>query len=164
MNPHLLLPLACLTLLAVIAVQDYLVPLLRQKSISSGLTGPYDGWLLAAFAFLSVALVIAFGKAPLIPRALADGAAFFLILTGASGRFTDQIPNGEIWHTRLTAVTFVLAILLQLVTNGYNPILWTLTLGGIGSALITHFLVANASVTEKIGVAGLCFWLIAWSF
>jgi len=163
MNMHLLLPFACITLLAVIAVQDYLVPALRQKSISSGLTGAYDGYLLAAFAFLSTAMVIAFRDVPVLSQVLADGAAGFLVLTGASGRFSDDFPNGELWHTRLTAVTFVLAIALQFVTNGHDPKLWVLTFGGVLYALTTHFLVPVASVTEKVGVTSLCLWLIAWS-
>jgi hypothetical protein len=159
----LLLPIACAALLATIGVQDYLVPALRQQSISSGLTGPYDGWLLAAFAFLSTALVLAFRHTAPAAQALADAAAFFLVLTGASGRFTKQIPNGETWHTRLTAVTFALAIALQFVCNGHDPKLWVITFGSVLYALTTRFLVPVASVTEKVGVTGLCLWLIGWS-
>jgi hypothetical protein len=161
MTTHTFLALAALALLGVVAVQNYWVPLLRQKTISSGLTGPYDGLLLAAFALLSAALVLAFRHQG-AGEYIADAAAGFLVLTGVSGRFSDDLPDGELWHTRFTAVTFVLAITLQFVMNGHNAALWVITGGAILYALTTHFLVSNASVTEKVGVTGLCLWLAAW--
>jgi len=160
---HLYLAFACLVLLAVVAVQDYLVPALRQETISSGLTGHYHVALDAAFVVLAVALVLAF-RGHGIASLLADGAAAFLILTGATGTLTAHIPQGERWHTICTAVTFVLAIMLQFVSNDHNGALWVITLGGMLFPIATHYLVPNPSVTEKVGVTQLCLWLIAWSF
>lgn len=160
---HLFLALASFVLIAVVVVQDHLVPALQQKSISSGLTGPYHWYLDASFVMLAVALVLAFSSATWIQKSLAIGAGVSLVLTGASGTWTDNLgPNGEKIHSALTAVTFVLAIILQLVSNT-TPGMWGITGLALLCAGATHFLVANASVTEKIGVLGLCGWLIAYS-
>jgi hypothetical protein len=159
---HLYFALACLALLAVVAVQDYLVPALRQETISSGLTGHYHVALDAAFVVLAVALIFAF-RGHGVSSILADGSAVFLVLTGFTGTATVHIPQGERWHTICTAITFVLAIALQFLSNGHNYALWVLTLGGTLFPIATHFLVPNPSVTEKVGVTQLCLWLIAWS-
>jgi hypothetical protein len=161
---HLYLALACALLLGVIAVQDYLVPVLQQKSISAGLTGPYHWYLDGAMVLLACALAFAFQHAPWYQHALANLAGVSLILTAGSGTYTTNLgPNGEKIHSGLTAVTFVLAIALQLVVN-HTPAMWTITGLGIVSAVLTHYLVPTvASTTEKMGVLGLCAWLIAWS-
>jgi hypothetical protein len=167
MISYLLLAAASLGLLGMVAAQDYLYPPLREKTISSGLTGPYHWWLDAAFLCLSAALVGAFWGHG-VSAYLAIASSVFLVLTGISGTFTTWLDaftsnQGEVWHTRFTAVTFVLAIALQFVTNGPSVLLWCMTLGGMLFPIATHFLVPNASVTEKVGVTQLCLWLVAWS-
>lgn len=160
---HLFLAIAAFGVCAAWALQDYLVPVLRQKSISSGLTGPYHLVLLGSFFLLSLSLVISFKGGTLVQHALAVAAAVGLTLTGASGTWTTELgANGEKIHASLTAVTFVLAIALQLVSN-HTASMWGITGLAIAVAGTTHFLVANASVTEKVGVLGLCAWLVAYS-
>jgi hypothetical protein len=160
---HLYLALACASLLAVVGVQDYLVPVLRQKSISAGLTGPYHWYLDAAMFLLAAALIVAFRHSHWYQSLLAEAAGVSLIFTALSGTYTTNLGvNGEKIHSALTAVTFVLAIVLQLVFN-HTPAMWTITGFGIVGAILTHFLVPVASTTEKMGVLGLCAWLIAWS-
>lgn len=163
---HLYLALASALVCAVVVVQDVIVPVLRQKSISAGLTGPYHWFLDGAFLLLAGALATSFRyPAPAIQSALATGSAASLLLTGASGTWTDTLDKytngkGEKIHAACTAVTFSLALALQVVTN-HNPYMWGMTCMSVAAAGVTHFLVANASVTEKVGVLGLCSWLIA---
>lgn len=160
---HLLLALAALALLFVVALQDILRPALAHESISTGLSGPMDGLLLGAFALLSGALVYAFNDTTVLQSLLAGAAAIGLVVTGLTGWLTTELgPNGERYHVISTAITFSLAVALQLVTN-HTPLLWGITVGGAAAAIATHFLVANPSVTEKVGVTGLCGWLIAWA-
>lgn len=160
---HPLLAAAAVAVCAVWATQDYLVPELRQKSISSGLTGPYHWFLDGAFVLLAVALSRAFMDVPPVPHVLATAAAICLVLTGASGTYTAALgPNGEKIHAGCTAVTFGLAIALQVVSN-HTAWMWGVTGLAAAVAVATHFLVANSSVTEKVGVLGLCAWLVAYS-
>lgn len=119
---HLWLALAALAIVAVVIVQDHLVPALQSKSISSGLTGPYHWYLDGAFVALAVALALAFRGSALLQQILASGAAFFLVLTGASGTWTDWLDQrtngqGEKIHAACTAVTFVLALGLQVASD-----------------------------------------------
>ena len=161
---HIFLALAALGIVLVVLVQDLLRPALAHESISSGLTGPMDGLLLGTFGLLAAAMVVAFIHQPLLQAVLACAAAVGLVVTGLTGWLTAQLPDGEKDHVIATAVTFSLAIALQLVTDGHSALLWAITGGAAIAAASTHFLVPNASVTEKVGVLGLCSWLVAWSF
>jgi hypothetical protein len=147
---------------AVVTVQNALIPKLRQQSISSGLTGPYHALLDASFAALSVALALAFAHGTVAQRVLAYAAGALLVATGVTGTWTDKIKDGEKLHTIFTALTFGAALMLQAVSNQSAP-MWTITGAGIAAAAVTHYLVPVASVTEKIGVLGLCAWLIGWA-
>lgn len=160
---HVLLAVAALAIVGVVAVQDHVVPALKGASISSGLTGPTHWWLDASFALLALALALAFRFGTDAQRVLSATAALGLILTGASGTWTALLgPSGERIHAICTGVTFALAIALQCVSNA-SPGMWGITVWGAAAALVTHLLVPNASVTEKIGVLGLCGWLVAWA-
>ena len=156
---HLYLAIAAVALLGAVALQNYLVPALRQESISAGLTSPYRWLLYATYLALSVGLALAF-KGTNLSALLAYAAAGCLIITGLTGSVHG--PQWEVWHVRFTAATFAAAIALQFVSNHSAP-LWTITLGGMLFPLATYFLVSNASVTEKVGVTQLCVWLVAWS-
>lgn len=164
---HVLLALAALAICGVVVAQDILVHKLQQESISAGLTGPYHWWLDGAFVLLATFLWLAFKNGTPLQHALSAAAAGCLILTGASGTWTTWLDkytksNGEKIHTGCTAVTFSLALALQLVSN-HDAGMWGMTVWGVAAAGVTHYLVANASVTEKIGVLGLCGWLVAWA-
>ena len=160
---HLYLALAALCVCAVVVVQDHLVPMLQQKSISAGLTGPYHWYLDGAMLALALALALAFRHGTPLQQLLAYGSAVSLTLTAASGTYTTKLgANGEKIHSGLTAVTFVLALALQVVSN-HTAGMWGLTGLSVSAAGATHFLVPNASVTEKVGVLGLCGWLVAWA-
>lgn len=160
---HLLLALAALGIVLVVTLQDILRPALAHESISTGLSGPMDGLLLGAFGLLSAALVAAFIHTTTLQAVLACAAAAGLVVTGLTGWLTVEIgPNGERYHVISTAITFSLAVALQLVTN-HTAGMWGITAGSAAAAIATHFLVPNASVTEKVGVLGLCAWLVAWA-
>lgn len=161
-SSHIFLALAAIGLVLVVVLQDIMRPVLAHESISSGLTGPMDGLLLGAFALLSAAMVAAFIHTTTLQAVLACASAVMLVVTGLTGWLTAEIgPNGERYHVIATAITFSLAIALQLVTN-HTAAMWGITGCGAAAAIATHFLVPNASVTEKVGVLGLATWLVAW--
>lgn len=165
MTHHLLLAVGALSILVVVVAQDILVRKLQQESISSGLTGPYHWVLDGAFLLLAVALYLAFQHGTDWQKWLSAGSAVSLVLTGISGTWTtwlNKYTNGEKVHVIFTALTFSLALALQVVSN-HDVGMWGMTVWGVLAAGVTHYLVANASVTEKIGVLGLCGWLVAWA-
>lgn len=162
---HLFLALASLAIVAVVAVQDYFVPSLRQESISAGLTGPYHWYLDASYLVLSSALVIAFEKTP--GAWLATISASALILTAATntfGTWVDTFTEGQhaLWHSRFTAVVFLSALALECVMN-HGAFMWSLTAANVLAPLVVYALSGNSPYTEKIGVLVLCTWLVAWS-
>lgn len=174
---HSFLALSCLALLAMIGVQDYLVPALRNETISSGLRGPLHWWLDGTYLVLAVALCASFIGKPIM-QALADIAALALILTAATNSFApwvDKLTGGQhsLWHTRFTIVVFVSALVLQLV--GDSGQLWWLTAANLILPIMAYayfrfipttlsgVLIAASPAAEKLYVAGLCFWLIAWA-
>lgn len=164
---HILLALASIALVGVIAAQDYLYPPLRQESISAGLTGPYHGYLDASYVVLAAALVVAFWPLGPLVAALASVAAAALLLTGATntfGTWVDTFTNGQHskWHTIFTAVTFVSAFALECVVN-HGAVFWTITAGNVAAPAIVYLLSRNSTYTEKVGVLGLCLWLVAWA-
>lgn len=164
---HILLALASIALVGVIAAQDYLYAPLRQESISAGLTGPYHGYLDASYVVLAAALVVAFWPLGPLVAALASVAAAALLLTGATntfGTWVDMFTNGQHskWHTIFTAVTFVSAFALECVVN-HGAVFWTITAGNAAAPAIVYLLSRNSTYTEKVGVLGLCLWLVAWA-
>ena len=165
---HILLALASIALVGVIAAQDYLYAPLRQESISAGLTGPYHGYLDASYVVLAAAMVVAFWP-PRSARCLpcVSGCGSALLLTGATntlGTWVDTFTNGQHskWHTIFTAVTFVSAFALECVVN-HGAVFWTITAGNVAAPAIVYLLSRNSTYTEKVGVLGLCLWLVAWA-
>lgn len=165
---HVFLALACLALLGAIGVQNYLVPALRNETISSGLTGPYHWWLDGTYLVLAVALVMGFRDRPL-PLALASIAGLALILTAATNTFhafVDRITDGQhsLWHSRFTTVVFASALALEVAVNRSGPVaLWGMTGFGLAAPGSIYGLTRRSDYAEKLAVLGICCWLITWA-
>lgn len=174
---HAFLAIASLALLGMIGAQNYLVPSLRQETISSGLTGPLHWWLDLSYLLLAVALVLGTAGHPLM-QALATIAAVALVLTAATntfGAFVDKITGGKhsLWHSRFTIAVFVSALLLQVA--GDHGRLWVLTVLNVAipAAIYVYFRyrettiegtsIAASPAAEKAFVSGLCLWLVVWA-
>jgi hypothetical protein len=163
---HLYLALAALGLVAVVAVQDVLVPALRSESISAGLTGPYHWYLDASYLILAIALTTAFWGTGLA-GVLAGVSSVALILTAVTNTFSiwvDSITNGQHakWHSIFTGVVFVTALSLQAVVDR-GAVAWTLTASNVLAPAVLYLLTRNSPNTEKVGVLILCLWLVSWS-
>ena len=174
---HAFLALACLALLAVIALQDYFYAPLRNETISAGLTGPYHVLLDIAYVPLAASMFTSFGGHWLM-EVLGGVAAIALLgvaATNTAWRFFDKLTDGQhsLWHSRLTLVVFVTALLLQI--PGDRGALWLLTalnvaIPGLCYAYF-HFrktnvdgtVIAASPAAEKLFVLGLSVWLIAWA-
>lgn len=162
---HLFLALASLAVLAVVAVQDYLVLPLRQESISAGLTGPYHWYLDASYLALAAALVISFnGTHGLILASLSAVSLILTAITNTFGTFVDTFTGGKhaLWHSRFTAVVFLSALALECFMN-HGPVMWTLTVVNVAAPAVIYLLSGNSPYTEKVGVLVLCLWLVAWA-
>ncbi len=174
---HAFLALACLALLLVIAAQDWLVPALRNSTISAGLTGPYHWWLDGTYLVLAVALVGSFTAHPLM-ELLAVISAIALLLVASTNTFwrwwdRETLGNHSLWHSRFTIAVFAAALFLQL--SGDHGWLWGLTVltvalpaGAYGyfhleRTDIEGMVVAASPAAEKLFVLGLCVWLVAWA-
>jgi hypothetical protein len=177
---HVFLALACLVLLGVIAAQDYLVPALRNQTISAGLTGPYHALLDASYVPLAAALFLAFRSHALM-ELFAVIAAIALLLVAATNtawRFFNALTDGQhsLWHSRFTLVVFTSALALQLAgDHGWR---WWLTGANVAipAAAYAYFRFRPTPIkvmsiaplhaspaAEKLFVTGLCVWLIAWA-
>ena len=171
---HVFLALSCIALIGAIAAQDYLVPSLRNATISSGLTGPYHWVLDGTYVVLAAALCIAFTRHHLM-EALAVISAIALILTAATNTFwqyVDKLTNGQhsLWHSRFTIAVFVSALLLQIV--GDKGKLWMITVATVAlpaaayayfhfyKATVEGISIAASPAAEKLYVLCLCVWLI----
>src|SRR5690348_3822880 len=131
----MLLALAAAALLCVIATQDYLVPALRNATISAGLTGPYHVMLDVAYIPLSLALFLAV-PGDLAVHVFAGIAAVALLLVAATNtawRWFDALTDGghAKLHSTFTIVVFVAAIAMQCAGNHGGWWAWT-----IGNVLI----------------------------
>ncbi len=146
----LFLALAALLLLAVIAVQNYANPALRQETISDGLysTVP-DHWLLdGAYVVLATALALNFTGHNLA-QVLALVTCLSLMVTAASNTFSvwvDKVTNGlhDKIHTMFTIVMFLAVLALEATQN--HGWLWWLSAAGIALPGVVY---------------GLCAWLVA---
>jgi hypothetical protein len=173
---HILLALACVALLLVIAVQDWLVIPLRNNTISSGLTGPYHALLDAAYVPLAAFLALRFvSQGPVMEGlALISGTSLLLVAaTNTAWRWFNAMTDGKhsLWHTRFTLVVFASAFALQLVGDFRRPLLSALTVLTIVPPLIAYVYfetpvvikgvtIAASPAAEKLYVLGLCLWLI----
>lgn len=171
------LAFAAILLLAAIALQDFLVPSLRNATISSGLTGRYHVLLDVAYVPLAVAMFTSFyGR---LAMQILGGVAGALLIgvaaTNTAWRFFDRITDGQHarWHSRLTIALFVTAILLQIPGDGHGRWMLTVLNLALPAAAYAYFallwptrvdgvLVAASPAAEKLYVAGLCIWLMAW--
>lgn len=172
---HAFLALACLLLLGVIAAQDYLVPALRNETISAGLTGPDHVLLDAAYVPLAVALLLAFDGWMELFAAIAAVSLVAVAATNTAWRFFDSLTDGEhaLWHSRFTLAVFTSALALQLA--GDHGWLWWLTALNVAIPVVAYAffrfektnidgtVISASPAAEKLYVAGLCIWLIAWA-
>lgn len=175
-HQHIALALACIALLGVIAVQDWLLRPLRNQTISAGLTGPYHVLLDASYVPLAGALLLSFGGHPGMQLfgAIAGVALLLVAFTNTAWRLVDAITQGHhaLWHSRFTLVVFGSALCLQLA--GDHGWLWWLTAATVAAAAgcyawfhfrrtdIAGTIIAASPAAEKLFVLGLCSWLIAW--
>ncbi len=174
---HIFLALACLLLLAAIAAQDYLVPALRNETISAGLTGPDHVLLDASYVPLAAALFLAFRGHALMElfAAIAAIALLLVAATNTAWRFFNALTDGQhsLWHSRFTLVVFTSALALQLAGD-YGWRWWLTALNvAIPAAIYAWFhfrrtdiaatWIAASPAAEKAFVAGLCVWLIVWA-
>ena len=173
---HAFLALASLLLLLVIALQDYLVPSLRNATISAGLTGPMHWVLDGSYLLLAIALVLPFNGGMDVLAAL---SAIALLLTAATNTFGDAIDRRygvgvhSLWHSRFTIATFVCALLLQIFgDHGWHWGITVLTVAIPAGAYgyfhtektdIDGTVIAASPAAEKLFVAGLACWLIVWA-
>jgi hypothetical protein len=146
-----------------IAAQNYLVPALRQETISSGLTGPLHGALDASYVILAAALVLGFTG---LMEWVAIVAALALVLTAATntfGTWVDKVTGGKhaLWHSRFTIVVFSSALALEALGNTHA--LWAVTGLGIAAPAVIYALTERSDYAEKLAVLGISVWLIAWA-
>jgi hypothetical protein len=172
---HVFLALACLALLLVIAAQDYLVPALRNETISAGLTGKEHALLDASYVPLAAALCLAFTGWMEVFAVIAAVALLLVAATNTAWRFFDLITDGahSTWHSRFTLVVFTSALALQV--SGDHGWWWALTAANVAipaacyayfhyrATIIDGVSVAASPAAEKVFVLGLCVWLIAWA-
>lgn len=165
---NVLLIAASLTLLAVIAWQNYRYPQLRQLTISDGLYSIVpDHWLLdGAYVFLAIALYLR------LPCLLTAGAGIALLVTAVSNTFAawiDVLTNGvhNKIHTVATVVMFLLVLTLEAVQD--HGWMWGLSLAGVALPALSIGLlrfqkaIAPGPFAEKLAVLLLCSWLIVWA-
>lgn len=169
---HIILALSCLSLLCVIAAQDWLVPSLRNNTISAGLTGPYHVMLDVSYVPLSLTLLVAFTGWMELWATIAAVSLLMVAATNTAWNFFNSITNGEhaLWHSRFTIAVFVSAILLQL--SGDHGWMWGLTVANVViptiAYLLFHFdrisvkgtIIKASPAAEKLFVVGLCIWFI----
>ena len=173
---HAFLALAALVLLIVIALQDYLVPSLRNATISSGLTGRYHVLLDVAYVPLAASMFTSFGGhwVMQILAGISGAALLGVAATNTAWRFFDKLTDGQhaLWHSRLTIVVFASALLLE-VAGDRGGRWWLMLLNlALPAAAYWYFttektdiegiVVAASPAAEKLYVAGLCLWLMAW--
>lgn len=164
---RIFLALAALALLGAIAAQDWLVPTLRNETVSSGLDGPKHGLLDAAYLVLAVALVLGFRAHPLT-EAFAIITAIALVLSGVANtawRWTDRVTGGkhELWHLRFTIVIFAAAAAVEVTADVGRGALWAVSAAGALVPAAVWGLTQRTDYAEKVGVLLLCFWLIVWA-
>ena len=163
---HVFLALACLALLGIIAAQDYLVPRLRNKPISTGLYGnPYYWWLDAAFVLLAAALVIVMsGRGAMgVVGWIAAVSLVLVAVTDTFHAFVDRLTGGkhELWHLTFTGMTFAAALVLECL--GDHGWLWGATAVNVALPAGLYFGTKRMDFVEKSAVLVLCLWLIAWA-
>ncbi len=163
---NLFLSSAALLLLAVIGVQNYLYPPLRQETISDGLYGPYHWFLDGAYLILAVALSLAFTG---FEQILAFVIAGCLGVTAVSNTFSgwvDKITHGmhSRIHTWFTVLMFLTILGLEYHHSGWKWVIANIALpvaiGGFFKVFKKLGMVAGP-VAEKVAVATMCAWLIA---
>lgn len=173
---HALLPLSCVALLVVIAVQDFLYAPLRNETISAGLTGPYHVLLDASYVPLAIALVTSFRGWMEFFAVVASMALLLVAATNTAWAFFDSLTDKQhsLLHSTFTLVVFVSALALQVA--GDHEWRWALTaLNVLIPAIVYayfHFkptmirgvAIAASPAAEKAYVSGLCIWLTIWSF
>ena len=171
----MVLALSCIALLLVIAAQDFLVPALRNETISAGLTGRYHALLDASYLPLAAALCFAFTGWMQLFATIAAVALLLVAATNTAWRWFDALTDGQhaVWHSRFTIVVFTSALALQVAgDHGWR---WSLTVANVAipgacyawfhfrPTIVKGTLVEASPAAEKLYTLGLCAWLIVWS-
>lgn len=162
---------AALLLLAVIAVQDYLNPPLRNETISEGLSGPYHWYLDGAYIVLATALCYTFAGHGL-SGVFAIAASIALMTTAVTKTFStwvNKFANSSKLHSLFTIVMFVLMLALEGTQD--HKWMWVLTGAGVVlpaavSAFTKWFAARGVSalpIAEKMAVTLMCTWMVVWS-
>ncbi len=164
---HIFLVLACLALLGVIAAQDYLVPRLRAKPISTGLYGnPYKWYLNGSMVLLAVAVygVVGFGGVVGIFAALTAISLVMVAATDTFHKLLDSLTHGhhEVLHLAFTGATFAGGAMLE-VMSGHGWLLWCITVINFGLPLGLYLGTHRMDYVEKAAVLFLVIWLIVWA-
>lgn len=172
---HIALALAALALPIVIAWQDFLVPALRNNTISAGLYQKMADWRLLDLSYcaLSISLVVAFRHAGFWSVALSNVAAGALLVVGASNSFSTwfdrEFGDHSVVHSSATIAVFISAFALQLV-NDHG---WLWFVSGLTAlfplaaylfftyrpTVIQGVQIAPSPAAEKLFVSWLCLWL-----
>jgi len=175
---HLLLIFACVLLLGTIAFQDYTVTPLRNETVSAGLTGP-EHWLLdASYVPIAVMLPVVFRNSiPMLLLAIVSSVALLLVAsTNTFHVWWDARTGGKhaLWHSRFTLTVFTAALALQIVGDFKHPLMGILTVLTVAVPAMAyaffHFdrtdidgtWIAASPAAEKLYIAFLCVWFVAW--
>jgi hypothetical protein len=173
---HIALTLAALALPIVIAWQDFIVPALRNNTISAGLYQKMADWrvLDLSYVALSTALALAFAGTGFLSTALAVIAALSLLIVGASNSFyswfDQRFGDHSVVHSSATIAVFISAFALQLV-NDHG---WLWLVSGLTAlfplaaylfftyrpTVVKAVMIAPSPAAEKLFVTWLCIWLI----
>lgn len=170
----LILALAAIALLGVVAAQDELIPALRNKTISSGLTGPYHWYLDASYLVLAIAIMLSVRGWMAVWGTIAALALIATAFTNTCGDLIDRIYGGgfhSILHTRATIIVFVTALLMELSSG---RLVWLTVATVVAAAVcyawfeyrptvISGVMVAASPAAEKLAVSLLCVWFIVWA-
>lgn len=166
------LTFAAFLLLAVITLQNYLYPPLREETISDGLYGPYHWFLDGAYVVLATAIVFAFKGHGTASEVLSIGAASALMVTAVTNTFSGWVDKIKVGlhvtlHTWFSIIMFLLMLGLEASQNRGG--LWYLSAVGIvmpvvafGLCQLKSLKVAAGPLAEKTAVLFLCMWLMSW--
>jgi hypothetical protein len=170
----MLLLTAALFLMIAIIIQNIMYPPLREDTISDGLYQEVPTyWTLdLTYAFLCIALVLAFWDQGDWARLLSCVTAASLAITAFSNTcsvWIDKVTHGlhNKIHTSATIAMFLSVIALE--TELDHGWFWWLTAAGVGLPIALYAVLAKLKTkllpgpaAEKLAVALLCGWMIAW--
>lgn len=164
---HVMLILAALSLIGAVTAQNYLVPTLRNGTISAGLTGPYHVLLNASYVPLIIFLPYStFGHSWMFVFALIASVALLgVAVTNTAHEYVDKLTGGKhaLWHSRFTTIVFVASLALEAAGNGHDVGSWGFTAASMAVPAVLYGLTQRSDYVEKIAVLMICIWLIVWA-